>query len=167
MVVLVAVVAVMVVLLARSGEEAPRTAAGSVEFRRVTALQPDACSTEGPSSATPSATPAYCGKDGNGYLLGPVELDRSNIAKASAEHDKQTVAWVVRLTLDEEGKTKFARLTEELAGKPQGENLLAIVVDGRVISAPAVSGAVLGGEVDISANFTEAQARQMVTEITG
>jgi preprotein translocase subunit SecD len=167
-VVLAVVVAVVVAMIVRDGDKPePEPESGVVEFRRVTAVLPDACSTEGPKSATPSATPSYCGKDGHGYQLGPVELDRTNVAEAAAVRDGQTIAWLVRLTLDGEGKVKFAMLTSDLAGKPPGENRLAIVVDGRVVSAPEVPNAVTGGEVDISGNFTESQARQMVTEITG
>ncbi|MGD9638770.1 MAG: protein translocase subunit SecD [Alphaproteobacteria bacterium] len=61
----------------------------------------------------------------------------------------QDGAPVVSFTFDAAGATKFAKTTRENINK-----LLAIVLDGEVISAPVIQGAIPGGKGIISGNFT-------------
>ena len=59
----------------------------------------------------------------------------------------------VGFMLTEEGSLKLARLTKSHIG----ENV-AIMLDGRVMSAPKIMAEITGGRAMIHGNFTEAEA---------
>lgn len=89
---------------------------------------------------------------------GDVVLTGSDIAKAEAMmQDSQNGVgkeYVVSLSLNDEGKTKFADATRKSIGKQ-----IAIVYDGEVISAPTVNSAITDGHAIItmgSSDFDEA-----------
>lgn len=88
---------------------------------------------------------------------GEVVITGSDIAKAEAlmQQAQSGVGneYVVSLTLNDEGKGKFAEATRNSIGKQ-----IAIVYDGEVISAPSVSSAITDGQAIISgmAGFDEA-----------
>jgi len=56
---------------------------------------------------------------------------------------------VVSFKFNNQGGKKFAKITSENIGKP-----FAIVLDGKVITAPRINGAILGGSGIITGNFT-------------
>jgi len=63
---------------------------------------------------------------------------------------------VVNFRFDTSGAKKFGRVTQENVGRP-----FAIVLDGKVISAPVIREAILGGSGVISGNFTTQTARDL------
>lgn len=63
---------------------------------------------------------------------------------------------VVAFSLTSQGGKKFAELTAENVGKQ-----LAIVLDGKVISAPVIKQAITGGSGTISGNFTIESAKEL------
>ncbi|MFC0627437.1 SecDF P1 head subdomain-containing protein [Kribbella deserti] len=174
--VLAGAVAVGVILLARvdgsgAGEptssttpRAPRAERGAVEFRRVLKAEPGTCSS--PSTGTPAPNGIACGPDGIGYTLGAVELDGSHVSRVDVA-SSPTGGWTVGLSLTDEGGRKFGQLTADLAAAPPPRNQLAIVVSGRVVSAPSVAEKIIGSHVEISSNFTKEQAEKLAAEITG
>ncbi len=89
---------------------------------------------------------------------GSIVLEGSDVADAEggAIQDQTTgsKSYVVSLTFTEEGKKKFAEVTEANVGKP-----LAIVYDGEILSAPNVEEAIGGGsaQIDGMAGVEEAQ----------
>jgi preprotein translocase subunit SecD len=71
----------------------------------------------------------------------------------------------VDMQFNDEGSTIFAELTKKLADKAEitGEDqLLAIVLDGEVESAPRVLEEITGGSAEITGNFTLAEAKNLV-----
>lgn len=168
--VLVAVLAAGVVVLLRindskqSGSTSSTTkpAPEAVQFRRVVKTEPGACATTSATTATPDGT--ACGSDGIRYTLGKVELDGSRVSEVKAALRD---TWYVGLSLDQEGARLFDRLTTDLAAKTPPQNQLAIVVHGRVVTAPTVSAPISGGKVEITGNFTKKDAEKLVAEITG
>ena len=165
--VLVAVLALGAVVLLRndnsesagSGSATRPAVPEAVQFRRVIKTEPGVCE-------TPSASTA-CGSDGTRYTFGKVELDGSHVTEVTADAGQDTTAWYVNLSLDQEGAELFGRLTTELATKTPPENQLAIVVRGRVVSAPTVMSPITGGTVQISSNFTKQDAEKLAADITG
>jgi len=63
--------------------------------------------------------------------------------------DNQTNETVVTFNLDRVGSKKFAKATTSGVGKR-----LAIVLDGKVVSAPVIRSSIVGGSGQISGNFT-------------
>ncbi|MEV6286183.1 hypothetical protein [Kribbella sp. NPDC051770] len=131
----------------------------AVAFHRVVTATPDGC-------ATPPSTPGIvCGVDKTSYTLGKVELNGRNVSDAAEKFSNGS--WVVTLQLDEAGKKLFGDLTADLATKSPPANQIAIVVDGQVISAPSVASAIPGGEIEISGQFTQDDARKLADSMAG
>ncbi|MEV8373101.1 hypothetical protein AB0P21_10220 [Kribbella sp. NPDC056861] len=138
----------------------------SLRFRSVLNTEPNACNASTP--AKPGSNTA-CGADGTRYTLGPVALDGTHVAEVRTDQNQGSgdPSWQVNLTLDTEGEATFTKLTTELATKNPPQNQLAIVVRGKVVSAPTVMSAITGGKVQITAQFTKADADKLAADITG
>ncbi|GAA1516362.1 SecDF P1 head subdomain-containing protein [Kribbella lupini] len=165
--VVVLVLVVLTVVVLRGNDEDPDSSQprtprdpAAVEFRRVVTADAGLC-------ASPPATPGVvCGADGTGYTLGKVELDGRNVSKAEAK--LSNTSWVVSLQLDDQGSKAFEQLTADVAKKSPPANQIAIVVDGKVVSAPSVMSAITGGQLEISAaQFTQEEAQKLADAIGG
>src|ERR1044071_5895784 len=66
--------------------------------------------------------------------------------------------WGVALQLDREGANLFGQLTEAHVGKR-----FAIVLDGRVQSAPVIREPIYGGHASITGDFTEEEVRNLAS----
>ena len=86
--------------------------------------------------------------------LGGIKGD--SLTNAQQSYEQQTNQPVVSITFDQQGGAKFAKLTTENVGKP-----FAIILDGKVLSAPNINEPILGGSAQISGNFTVASANQL------
>ena len=78
-----------------------------------------------------------------------VVLSGDNLINAKPTLDNQTNEATVTFTLDRAGSKKFGRVTTNNVGKR-----LAIILDDKIISAPVVREAILGGNGVISGDFT-------------
>jgi preprotein translocase subunit SecD len=163
LVVLVLAALTVVVVLRDNDKEPesskPRTprSPAAIEFRRVVTLTPEVC-------ASPPSTPGIvCGADGTGYTLGKVELNGTNVSKAEPNFSNGT--WVVTVDLDDEGGKLFEQLTADVAKQSPPANQIAIVVDKQVVSAPSVMSQITGGELEISAQFTQQDAKDLADAI--
>ena len=76
-------------------------------------------------------------------------LSGENLVDAQPRMDNQSNQTVVSFTLDRVGSKRFGKATSEGVGKR-----LAIVLDGKVISAPVIRDSILSGSGQISGNFT-------------
>ena len=63
---------------------------------------------------------------------------------------------VVDITFNAAGARRFGRVTQENVNKP-----FAIILDNRVLSAPNINEAILGGRAQISGNFTVESANEL------
>jgi preprotein translocase subunit SecD len=108
----------------------------------------------------------WCSADGpEAYRLGPAVLQTADIVNAEARVSSYGDL-VVGISLSDSGATKFETVTRELSENAGAvDPQLAVVVDDVVISAPIVQGAIPGGEIDISARFTQAEAEQLAAAI--
>jgi preprotein translocase subunit SecD len=95
------------------------------------------------------------------YLHKTAELTAADVASAAVGTDPRSKAPVVEITFTEAGAKKVAKLTEEHKEKP-----LAVVVDGKVVSAPVVR-AKLGPRAVVSGKFTEAEAKKLADLLNG
>jgi preprotein translocase subunit SecD len=112
-----------------------------------------------------------CDSSGNKYALDVAKVPGTQIATATANLATNSNQWEVLLTFKGAGATAYGALTSEQATKylpsaSTNENdywldSIAIVLDGNVISAPEVQGAIPGGNSQITGSFTQAQATQL------
>ena len=75
-----------------------------------------------------------------------VSGDQLTDAKQSFDQDGQPV---VSITFNTAGSRRFGRVTQENVNKP-----FAIILDDKVLSAPNINEPILGGQAQISGNFT-------------
>ncbi len=119
----------------------------------------------------PDAAFVTCAVDGTAkYALGPVEIDGDMVSSASSTlrvtaQGAITNERVVNLEFGSEGTSRFADTTERLAGLESPRNQFAIVLDGLVISAPAVRAIIPDGGAEISGQFTTAQANTLARQL--
>ena len=78
-----------------------------------------------------------------------IVLSGDNLIDAKPRMDSQTNETVVSFTLDRVGAKRFAKATLSGVGKR-----LAIVLDGKIISAPNIREPIVGGSGQITGNFT-------------
>jgi preprotein translocase subunit SecD len=82
------------------------------------------------------------------------------LTNAQQSFDQQTNEPVVSITFDSQGGSKFAKLTTDNVGKP-----FAIILDGRVLSAPNINEPIVGGTAQISGSFTVETANQLAISL--
>jgi preprotein translocase subunit SecD len=114
-----------------------------------------------------------CDSQGNKYALDVAKVPGTQILTASANLSTTSNEWEVLLTLKGAGAAAYAALTSDMSSKyysAGGGNPLssdywldtiAVVLDGNVVTAPEVLGAIPGGSSQITGNFTQAQATQL------
>ena len=92
--------------------------------------------------------------EGNRYpVRNQIELDGDRLSDASAGFDPTTREPVVNFRFDRVGARLFGQITEANVGKP-----FAMVLDGKVLSAPVIREPILGGSGQISGSFTVEEA---------
>ena len=79
-----------------------------------------------------------------------------NLVDAQPGFDPQTNEPIVSFRFDRIGAKKFGRATQDNVGKP-----FAIVLDNKVISAPVIREAILGGSGQISGGFDAEEANDL------
>ena len=90
--------------------------------------------------------------------LGGIKGDQLTNAQQST--DPRTNEAVVSITFDQQGGAKFAKLTSENVGKP-----FAIILDGKVLSAPNINEPILGGSAQISGSFSIESANALAISL--
>ena len=89
-------------------------------------------------------------EDGSELIISKrIILSGDNLVDAQPRMDNQSNQTVVSFSLDRVGAKKFARATSSGVGKK-----LAIILDGKVISAPNIVEPILGGAGQITGDFT-------------
>jgi len=104
------------------------------------------------------------------YILGPVLIDGRDVAQAIAVRTSTfsgTPGWQVEFRLTPEGAKKFATATTNAVHAQPPGNQIAIIVDGRVISAPIVQAPIRNGNGVIAANFDEPRAKALAAQLEG
>lgn len=133
-----------------------------------------ACGSEASQSvnSAPADEPLVTCDDTNTakFILGPVELDGGDISDASAglittQTGSSTGQWAVNLVFNQAGTTAFADITARLNGLTGSQNQFAIVLDGKVISAPATRAVITDGKPQISGGFTQDTAKSLADQL--
>ena len=112
-----------------------------------------------------------CEADGSiKYILGPVEVEGEAIADArsgliASSTGVTTNEFGVFIDFNDEGTAQFREVTERLVSLTGIRNQFAIVLDGRVISAPRTISAITDGSPQISGNFTQESAQVLADQL--
>ena len=103
-------------------------------------------------------------------LLTPTALTGQDLVSAGRQPLQNNPSnWEVTLNFNADGAEAFALLTKSIAGT---DRLLAIVLDGEVISAASVgpqfeTAGITGGAATISGNFSAEEARELEVKLRG
>jgi preprotein translocase subunit SecD len=103
------------------------------------------------------------------FVLDKAKVLGKEITSASATQNTSSVYWQTNLNFNSAGGQAFGTLTEQMnskyasAGSPTSPlDYLAVVLDGNVISFPAIDqGAITGGSAQITGNFSQDQATNL------
>ena len=107
-----------------------------------------------------------CSVDGSvKYILGPVELDGSSIDDATFGLEQTTGRWAVNLDFDDEGTETFGEISQRLYGQEAPLNQFAFVLDGYVLSAPAMQGVILDGKPSITGEFNQETSQILADQL--
>jgi SecD/SecF fusion protein len=87
-------------------------------------------------------------------------LTGRHVEGAGVGHEPATGAPYVSFSLNTEGAGLFAEITQAAIGER-----LAIILDGEVVSAPRINGAIVGGHGQISGSFTDKEAFELATAL--
>ena len=104
------------------------------------------------------------------YILGPVEVAGETISNAtnglvSTSQGVSTGQWAVNIVFNAKGSGEFAAVTERLITETGVKNQFAIVLDGRVISAPTTRAAITDGKPQITGSFTQATSKTLADQL--
>jgi preprotein translocase subunit SecD len=107
-----------------------------------------------------------CDDQGNKLLMGPVLIPGESVTRAVPSLDKNGLGWVVNLEFNAAGAADFTTVTSHLAQQTSPANQFAIVLDGKVVSAPKVEKVIAGGRAEIYGNFTQKSATDLSTVLS-
>ena len=120
-------------------------------------------SRQGTGADVPTDTIVACARSGaSKYILGPAEVLGRQVSKATAGIDQQGAsAWYVLLTFNGEGTKAFGNITARVTSLASPQNQVAIVLDGLVVSAPAIREAIPSGNAQITGSFSQVEAQDL------
>ncbi|OGQ91363.1 MAG: hypothetical protein A2289_11390 [Deltaproteobacteria bacterium RIFOXYA12_FULL_58_15] len=101
------------------------------------------------------------------YLLGEAKLTNDSIESADIELDEMVMQYIVLIRFNEQGAQLLEKTTKENV-----RHKLAMVLDGRVISAPVIAESISGGSARISRGglgnpqHTETQTRNLAAMLS-
>ena len=93
------------------------------------------------------------------YFVRSIPEAEGDIIEKAVPYQNETGGWEVGLTMTTEGAKEFRKITEKLIGKP-----LAIVLDGKLYSAPTVQSA-LSKRAQITGSFSQREAYDLANAL--
>jgi preprotein translocase subunit SecD len=104
------------------------------------------------------------------YILGPVEVSGERIKDAtnglvSNSQGVSTNQWGVNIVFDAEGAKQFGEVTTRLYGLTGAQHQFAIVLDGKVISAPTTNAVITDGKPQITGSFTQETSKTLADQL--
>jgi preprotein translocase subunit SecD len=134
-----------------------------LEFRMVDANADPAEAAAGRVPVGSEIVP-YAEGEGNGaafeVLRRQVMISGEQLINAQQSYDPQTSEPVVSIRFDSAGSSTFAKVTAQNVGKR-----FAMVLDGKVLSAPSINEPILGGSAQISGSFSVASANNLAISL--
>ena len=118
---------------------------------------------EAKKTRAPTGYRIYPGTDreeGDQLLRETPVVRGDELKSAAPAFDQQTHEPIITFTFNGSGARKFGEFTKTHVGRP-----FAIVLDDKVISAPVIRDAILGGSGQISGSFTVESANQLAIQL--
>ncbi|GIH73864.1 SecDF P1 head subdomain-containing protein [Planobispora longispora] len=138
-----AAVVAVVVLNRPAADKPPFTLSTPLVFRPVLEVEyRDSCT----GAELPGDESGTCYRLGEGMTV--------RQAREVREADLDGVEWALLVSLTPADGAAFAELTGRLAAEPDPRNQIALVVDGKIISTPAVLEPITGGEVQLTGGWS-------------
>jgi RNA polymerase sigma factor (sigma-70 family) len=94
------------------------------------------------------------------YVQKKVLLDQTDLKSASVITNQPAGKLRIDITFTDAGAKRFAKVTHQNIGKR-----LAIIIDGRLYSAPTIKSEIRDGKAEVSGNFSEAEANDLAAKI--
>ena len=114
-----------------------------------------------PEVDLPESFVAACTEDGSAkYLLGPAIIEGTQVSDASAGTQQATGEWVVLLDFQNDAEQTWAQYTAANVGSN-----VAFTLDGRVISAPTIQGAITSNPTTITGSFDQESAEELANQL--
>ncbi|MDN5724702.1 MAG: hypothetical protein L0G99_02050 [Propionibacteriales bacterium] len=140
--------------------------ANALSFHPVLEVNPAPCAAEAtvpPGLPDPSSPESSCLRGDQARLT----VDRLADVKAEIPPNQTTMTWQVTMTLEPDDAQAMAELTTDLADNSDPQNRLAVLLDEKIITAPAVAGPIAGGTVIITGNYTQQEAEDLARRLGG
>jgi protein-export membrane protein SecD len=136
-------------------------ATGMLTFHMVRDVDPAAL-TAGPLPAGTMLAQPYRGSDASAEIVEQrPRLTGEHIAQVSPATDTQTGDFVLHFSLDREGTRLFCHITTDNVGAR-----FAVLIDGRVVTAPRINEPICGGTGQISGGFTARSASDVAAMLS-
>jgi RNA polymerase sigma factor (sigma-70 family) len=119
---------------------------------------------DAPSAKADSMTVVRPGADAQAaqtlYVQRKVLLDQTDLKSASVITNQPAGKPWIQITFTDAGAKRLAKVAHQNIGKR-----LAIIIDGRLYSAPTIRSEIRDGLVEITGNFSEQEANDLVAKI--
>ena len=126
-------------------------------------VHPSASVEDAKLTGVPSGYKIYPGskEEGGDYLLREVPVVQGDeLADSQPGFDSRNGEPVINFRFNQSGARKFGAFTKDNVGRP-----FAIVLDEKVLSAPVIRDAILGGSGQISGNFTVESTNTLAVQL--
>jgi preprotein translocase subunit SecD len=114
-----------------------------------------------------------CDSAGNKYALDKAKVVGSMISSAKATAQQSSTFWEVLVNFKSNGTKQFGDLTSAMfakygnGGHPNSVlDQLAVVLDGKVVTAPTIQSAIPGGQAQITGNFSQKSASLLANQLS-
>jgi len=140
----------------RKAKETRQSTDQNVQLQALAALD---CAAPDPlvGNDDPNLPLVACDQEGlEKFVLEPAFLDGERIDNAISGPNPQGAGYVINLEFDGDGTKKWADFTSANVGQR-----CAFILDSKVVSAPSINEAILGGSTEISGKFSQASAADL------
>lgn len=114
----------------------------------------------------PDAPLVTCDEEGLAkYVLGPVEIEGTQLSRATSGFDSTRGRWIVNLEFDSTGREIFGELSQRLYNLSGARNQFASVLDGLVVVAPGMEQPIYDGRAMISGTFSSDDVATLANQL--
>ena len=130
-----------------------------LEFKLVDLTANPAEVAQGRAPAGSQVLPMADGRSGGMPVQRRVMVSGDQLTSAKQSFDQDGRPEIV-ITFNSIGARRFGRVTQENVGKP-----FAIILDNKILSAPTIQSAILGGTASITGSYTVESANQLAVSL--